>query len=362
MDSMQIRVLFCDNEPGRHEIFLRYVVPFLQERFSEYELLVDHSQSLEEGYEDDYSPSLKEKGAKSFSTFMKRKWKGDLVISDIDFFKKVEMGSPLTGFEILKKLASHSRRLWWCEALLITRYYAEQDHKPYIKAGALMPGRWSVVDLTGEPEKNWELVRASAIERLEDAIAIRRPLDHPPSLYRVRLFQSLSEEAVCLTVWSKDEETCFYSRTFYDYDCDILIALGRQGLKFISMRPLTQAVETETKGRRGTKDLVSEDNIRTRIGKIRQTFGSDSSRAETPELRRAGKIHDAKHLEGSVCGGCVIFSPKHHGEGYAFGGDSVLIELPDDDEVSLDMVMRDPLRAWRQFGNDSAQRKATAKL
>src|ERR1022692_347576 len=180
----EVHVLFCDNEPGRHELFLRFVLPSLKKAFPTYNVLAHHSQSLGPEYEANYDSTLKAKNAKSVWTFLADRQDWDLIISDIDFEKKYRMGSPRTGVDILRVI--DSKRLIWTEAILITRYSDEQTHDLYDEIGGLMSGRHSVINLSlSDPEQNWRNIASKATEHLADALAVREKRKEFPNLSRM---------------------------------------------------------------------------------------------------------------------------------------------------------------------------------
>jgi hypothetical protein len=332
----------------------------MEQMFPKCDVKVDHSQSLDEAYEPAYDDWLKEKRAKSVRRYLREGWDGDLVISDVDFYKEVLMGTPKTGVYIGKEVAKHTKRLYWCELLLMTRYAEEQPRELHREMARIMPDKSEVVqmDLTDEGQ-NWSLVAQRAQQQLQDAFAVRYGVIEPPSLYRIVLFRSQTASAVCLTVWDHTGQRCLYRRVFDGMEQDILMTLYDCRCKFIEMdgaqeNSLRRRVKNKMDARHASSDSVTATNIRNKIRNIRDTFlPSEAEAAETeededpPEIKRASKIHDGDHVRGRACGGCVIFRPERHTKGYGFGGAATLIEVPENEWI--EDVCADPVAAWKRL-------------
>jgi hypothetical protein len=361
--SRTFRILFGDNEPGRHELFLELVIRKLEKRFGEgYSFDVDHSQSVDPAYEAGYDPWLLRKGAKSVRSFLAAGWEGDLVISDVNYDKKVKMGEPHTGADVGREIAAREKKLHWCEVIWMTRYTQEQTAQLHIEMGGILPGRSHFVEMSAtDPEKNWDFVADLATRCLEDALVVRDGFSVPPDLYRVRLFHSAFEEAVCLTVWHNAKEICLYKHAFEGQDRDILLALHGASRKFLEQEPLVRKVRAQAKTRRNPGRDATANSVRLRVKKIRSTFPNvvDDRTEDPAEIRRAGKIHSGRHFRGVVCGACVLFNPEWGDQGYAFGGESDLRELPE--AVSTDDVLNNPRTVWEQLGGAGAPLDESAK-
>lgn len=360
MTKQVIKVLFCDNEEDNHNLFDQKVLPFLKEQFGDFDIQVDHSRSLEPGYEPKYSlPQLKN-GWRSVKSLMDGGWVGDLVISDVDFEKVCVMGDGQTGLEILERISRESSRFHWCHAILMTHYADEQRHDFHFDAGSVMKKGWCLfVDMSATvPEKNWQTLGEIATEQIKDALAVREKLRDAPDLFRFRIFRSTSEGAACLTVWDKDEDKCLEAHIFEGIDADILMVLHRRRRRLMDMHSLTRELKKEGRTRQGAQGSRTENNLRTRIKRIRDAFDGTHLGSETSELRRAGKVHSGPHQTGRVCGYCVVFNPEHGGAGYSLAGESFVVDLPE--TIPTEGVLANPAATWQLLTGSSKKAEKTA--
>jgi hypothetical protein len=252
--------------------------------------------------------------------------------------------------------------------LWMTRYTQEQTAKLYMEMGAILPGRHEFVEMSAtDPEKNWDRVAELAARCLQDALVVRDGLSEPTKLYRIRLFHAPKDSAVCLTAWHKTEENCLYKNVFAGYDRDIIMALHSTAGKFVALNKLVimankESVKRDEYTRKGFQSRVAriprkeyehnhtQNSVRARVEKIRRTFPNvDSGADDSDEIRRVGKIHSGKHSRGVVCGFCVVLNPERGGQGYAFGGESDVRELPE--SISTDEVLKNPQTVWERLGS-----------
>jgi CheY-like chemotaxis protein len=159
-------ILFCDDQPEKHDLFLVHVANRLKKEFKSYNFTFYHSQSLAEDYEDNYYGRCKDVGAKAVRTWLKEGKRFDLVITDMNYERgNVKMGTSETGLDIIREVHQYSQeRSPWTRFILITAYPETAAVQRYVEVAEMLENeKESLITLSAtESIVNMESVFARA--------------------------------------------------------------------------------------------------------------------------------------------------------------------------------------------------------
>ncbi|MFZ5559498.1 MAG: hypothetical protein ACOZAL_01760 [Patescibacteria group bacterium] len=160
-----VNILFCDDNPWRHELFVTRVAQPLLNEAPEGSFKFFFSESLAKFVEDEYSNIGKKLGAKSVESWIEEeKLRADLVVTDLDF-TQFGKGNLRTGLEIIEYCQKFA--VPWCQYLLISADLAWiANERQFIK---LVERGMKYVELNKvSAEDNWNLVKKQVKTLIEE--------------------------------------------------------------------------------------------------------------------------------------------------------------------------------------------------
>jgi hypothetical protein len=360
------RILFCDNESKNHALFRDIVVPHLAKCLPDYKLTVNHAQSLYPIYENEYDGLCRRLRGKSVESWIREKQTWDLVVTDIDFASRSEMGTRETGFEILQtvdgKTASRSP---WCEFLLISAVAETYTFDKYLNVGRIIRNNpASVITLSSTvAAEDYKRVAHRAEELLRSAMhleSVSRP-HVAPDWFNVYLF--VGHEEVLLFVRPKHGTEPF-KKIINGVAQYSLLGLSQwaktfgKDRGFVGSHKLTNLAVQRLKESRVDHPAFTQDATRQHMRDIRTII----SKEETPlgvapaDMQELGKLHKGTHEDKYICGYCVIYG-RTKGAGYAFAGEVTEIRLPD--EISVNEAYQDPDKIMKRLAAQMATSAST---